>query len=93
MAVWRISSACLHIGEIEFDEKSFDDSVKDWCGKVKNPDQVKLIAGLLGIEDWTVFEKALLKSKIQMGKETITKSLEYVACCNNRDALAKQIYY
>ena len=60
MGVWRINAACLHIGEIDFDEKSFDDSKSDWRGKVKNVDQVKLIAGLLGIEDWTIFEKALL---------------------------------
>lgn len=60
MGVWRINAACLHIGEIEFDESSFGDLEKD-RGKVKNIDQVKLIAGLLGIEDWTVFEKALLQ--------------------------------
>ena len=49
--VWRCTAACLHLGQIEFDPKSFDD-ISSKIGKIKNPEQVELIAGLLGMQDW-----------------------------------------
>lgn len=48
-AVWRITAACLHLGEITFDPTTYDENGKP-CS-VKNLDRAKLIAKILGIEN------------------------------------------
>jgi myosin heavy subunit len=52
--VWKINAAILHLGNIDFDSKSFDDpTAPSKPGTIKNPEQVKIVASLLGIDDWT----------------------------------------
>lgn len=47
MAVWRIVAATLHLGEIQFDDKTYDENGKP-CSIV-NMDRAHLIAKILGI--------------------------------------------
>jgi len=87
----------LHLGNIDFDEKSFDDpKMPSQPGKIKNTEQVEVVANLLGIADWKTLEKALLAElKTDPGKKgsTYWKFLGCKKCSDNRDALAKQIFY
>lgn len=49
MAVWKVTAACLHLGELEFDDSTYDENGKP-C-KIKNEQKMNLIAGLLGFSD------------------------------------------
>ena len=46
MAIWRITAACLHLGEIYFDDSTYDENGKP-C-QIINVERMNLIAKLLG---------------------------------------------
>ena len=53
MSIWKCVAAILHMGEIDFDKTSFDDmKTPSAPGRVKNEEKVRLVADLLGFEDW-----------------------------------------
>jgi myosin heavy subunit len=86
----------LHLGNIEFDVKSFDDPIApSKIGTIKNPEQVKVVANLLGIDDSQLLKALLANRKEDPGKKGKFDwvNLGHKKCCDNRDALAKQIFY
>ncbi len=48
-AIWRTTAAVLHIGQLDFDDSTFDENGKP-CS-IKNPKTIALIAKLLGIQE------------------------------------------
>jgi myosin heavy subunit len=48
LAIWKVTAACLHLGEIVFDESTYNENGKP-CS-VKNMDKMNLIADLLGFK-------------------------------------------
>ena len=56
-------AAILHMGEIEFDQQSFDDHNEPSVeGKFKNEDRVDIVATLLGYTKHEQFKKIMLQT-------------------------------
>jgi hypothetical protein len=49
--VWKVTAACLHLGELQFDESTYDENGKPCT--IKNMDKMHLIGKLLGFADPT----------------------------------------
>jgi len=50
-AVHRMTAASVHVGQLQLDTSTFDDGKNARPVSIKNPEQAKLIAGLLGINN------------------------------------------
>ena len=73
--IWNCVAVTLLMGQIEFDDKSFDGAEEGKPGTLKNPENVKHICGLLGIENWENFQKCLLNQINTVGKDIVIKPL------------------
>jgi len=98
-AIWQITSACLQLGNVDFDEKTFNDSISFllYCNFVATP------CGLLGEQFVKNAAKLLhvktedlahcLRHKIRtVGKEVIVSTMKKDDCNTARDSLAKELY-
>ena len=93
-AIWKTNAVVLHIGQIEFDKKSFDDlKAPTDPGKFtkKGEDAVRIVAKLLDCEE-KVLSKALTRSLSVINKEEMWSNLGYQKCYDCKEALAKQLF-
>jgi myosin-1 len=84
--LWRLVAATLHLGEVHLE--SADDGEKS---VVKNLDQLKVIAELLGTEAAEV-QKALTVKLVTRKQEIIETAHKYEKALFAREALAKSLY-
>lgn len=85
-SVFRIVSAILHLGNINFNASYGDASV------VQDKTPLNYAAEMLGANT-TQLEKALIEPRITTGKETVATHLTPAKAKSSRDALAKAIYH
>ena len=81
--MWRLVAATLHLGEVQLE--SADDGEKS---VVKNLEQLKIIAELLGTESAKV-QKALTVKLVTRKQEVIETAHKYEKALFTREALAK----
>jgi myosin heavy subunit len=76
-AIWSIVASCLHIGNINFDDSTFDN---DKPCAIKNSEHLQTIATLLKV-DYERLTKSILFKIREMGKsikKTILSKLSFV---------------
>ena len=89
MAIWRVVASVLHIGELQFDESTYDESGKS-C-QITNMDRLATVARLLGIEH----AQDLFADIVNRPKDpgiTARRPLRKLECIEARDSLAKALY-
>ena len=88
IAVWNIVAACLHLGNLEFDESVYREGEAP-CG-IKNPIALREAARLLEIDHELLFLELAHKGKMKL--VTQRTPVAAVQCYANTDALSKQLY-
>eukprot|EP00347_Sterkiella_histriomuscorum_P008181 403346072 len=88
-AVWRITAACLHLGELSFDDSTYDENGKP-CS-VTNPERIQLIAKILGIQNPQDLITELVNKPSTPGIQ-LRAPLKKHECVDARDSLAKCLY-
>ncbi len=89
--MWSGVASSLQLSNITFDTTDYDKSNgKEYC-KVKNKDQLELIAEMLGTTG-DQLEKAMITKIRVIGKEVIESMQSGPKCGEARDALAKDVY-
>lgn len=86
LAVWRVTAACLHMGELEFDDSTYDENGKPCT--VKNMDKMNLIGKLLGFQNpLDLFTEIV--NRAGMPGQTVRAPYKKNECIDSRDSLAK----
>ncbi len=89
IAVWRVTAAVLHIGELEFDASTWDENGKP-CS-IKNKDRLNLIAKLLGIQNPEDLVAEIVNKAATPGS-TGRSPYKLDECGFARDSFAKALY-
>jgi myosin heavy subunit len=92
--IWRICALVLHLGQLEYNKTTYDESKNVPCS-IKNQDELKIVADLYGIADIASLEKPLtmklVKAPTKNDKDLWT-IVPFDVCKANRDSLCKQIF-
>lgn len=72
-AIWKTTAAVLHIGQLDFDDSTFDENGKP-CS-IKNPKTMALIAKLLGIQEPADLQAEIV-NKVAMKDQKIRAPLK-----------------
>ena len=78
--IWKIIASVLHIGNINFDDKSFDD---DAGCLIVNQQNLKSVAALLNINYESLAEALVTKYRV-IANQQIKSKLSKVDCCSLR---------
>lgn len=87
-AVWHLIAAILHLGNIDFNEKTLDN---DNPCTILDQKELEKAAKLLGIDEKTLSHNLLHKTRI-VGKQEINSKLNRNDCLALRDSFTKGIY-
>lgn len=87
-AVWKVLSAILLIGNLEFDESTYNDN--NPC-TIKNGSLLVKICELMGCK-LDLFQKALTYKTREVGKQVIESPLPKGECITTREALSRALY-
>lgn len=87
--MWSTTAACLHIGELVFDDSTYDENGKPCT--IKNMDRMNIVGKLLGFADPTQLMIEIVNKPASPGvaKRSPFKKQE---CNDSRDSLAKSLY-
>ncbi|KAG7210389.1 hypothetical protein KM043_011922 [Ampulex compressa] len=88
--VYRVLSAILHLGDIEFGEVASEDNT-DNKSRVMDTAPLSRVSTLLGVEENDLLE-ALTSNSVMTRGETITRNNTVAEACAARDAMAKGLY-
>jgi len=84
-----MTAACLHLGEIMFDDKMYDENGVP-CSIV-NPEVMHVVCELLGVEKAETLVQEIVNKPASPGID-IRAPLKKKDCEENRDSLAKALY-
>ena len=90
LAIWKVTAACLHLGELTFDDSTYDENGK--ACTIKNMDKMNLIARLLGFEKNPAELVIEIVNKAGIPGQTVRAPYKKNECCDARDSLAKQLF-
>ncbi|KAL4436229.1 hypothetical protein ABPG74_015820 [Tetrahymena malaccensis] len=88
LSIFKLLSAILYLGNIEFDDKEYD--VNTPC-KVQNEDVLETVASLLSI-DSTKLKESFVKKAIKTPGSVIYSPVTKNECINNKNTLSKALY-
>ena len=88
-AIWRTTAAVLHIGQLDFDDSTFDENGKPCT--IKNPKVIALISQLLGIADPADLQAEIV-NKVAMKDQKQRAPLKKSQCFESRDSFAKSLF-
>jgi len=89
LAVWRVVAAVLHLGEISFDESTFDENGKPCT--VVNKDRMAIVSRLLGISNVDDLICEIVNKPPAPGM-TVRAPYRKMECIDSRDSLAKSLF-
>mmetsp|Transcript_6532 Transcript_6532/g.4657 ORF Transcript_6532/g.4657 Transcript_6532/m.4657 type:complete len:264 (+) Transcript_6532:731-1522(+) len=89
-AIWKMISAILHLGQIEFDDKVFEEGEKP-CG-LKDKTVMEKIAKLLGYADLGKLEKTILFTQKKVAGQVFETPNKIGKCVDTANALSKQMF-
>lgn len=78
-------AACLHIGELQFDDSTYDENGKP-CS-ILNIDKLAMVSMLLGIDSKTL-EQEIVNKPAGPG-QTVRAPYKILECADTKDSLAK----
>ena len=87
-AIWKIVSAILHLGNIDFDDKKLDNTTP--C-KIINLKELELVANLLEISIESLSNAILTKTR-EIGTQIIHSVMPKSDCYSARDSFSKSLY-
>ncbi|CCE63324.1 hypothetical protein TPHA_0E02320 [Tetrapisispora phaffii CBS 4417] len=88
--IFRIISAILHIGNLQYNHTTGNKNDKQ--ARFSNPELLNKIGELLGITDINELEQSLIKPKSKAGKEWVAKSKNIQQSKSILHALSKNLY-
>jgi len=88
-AVWRVTAAVLHVGEVRFEDSTYDENGKPCT--VVNMDKMNMVAKLLGIDKPMDLVTEIV-NKSGMPGQTTRAPLKLAECYDSRDSFAKCLY-
>ena len=86
-AIHRMTAAALHVGQLDIDKSTYDDRKNAPCN-IKNKDQLKIVADLLGIANPNDLEVEIVNKEAIVGVPSRTPD-KPANVLSTQDSLAK----
>mmetsp|Transcript_29119 Transcript_29119/g.28158 ORF Transcript_29119/g.28158 Transcript_29119/m.28158 type:complete len:221 (+) Transcript_29119:929-1591(+) len=88
-AIWRLVAVTLHLGELEFDGSTYNESGTP-CS-IKNKDKIELIAKLLGSDNPSDLTQEIV-NKAPMPNSKVRSPYKINECTDSKNSLAKAVF-